>query len=115
MNDKLLPCPFCGVMPAPMSIGLRGGQHYYIQCQNLDCQIRDVSTKRNDGDTTTAEEAIERWNRRAVQPQYREPTLEDARELSKAIANVDEGVFAPPSELLLQGIKRLGFGRKTQP
>lgn len=106
MNDKLLPCPFCGVMPAPMSIGLRGGQHYYIQCQNLDCPIRDVSTKRNDGDTTTAEEAIERWNRRAVQPQYREPTLEDAR-----LVNGDDIGCAD----LLRRLKQLNFVRKVQP
>jgi len=60
----LLPCPFCGELPSPMSIGLRGGQHYYVQCQNVDCPIVDVSTRRNEGSITTAEEAIERWNRR---------------------------------------------------
>lgn len=52
---KLLPCPFCGVIPKMY----KRASFFSVECHNLQCQVMPETTI-----THTKEEAAEAWNRR---------------------------------------------------
>lgn len=59
--DKPTPCPFCGfVCPRPHSRTAKtsGGMHHFVRCGSCNTEgPRSLNSQ---------EEAIERWNRRAI-------------------------------------------------
>jgi len=56
MNEKLKPCPFCGVKPK-----LVKGTHDFYVSHKMDCYIRRFTDTGN----WLPEEAVSDWNRRA--------------------------------------------------
>ena len=53
MNEKILPCPFCGEMPFV--------EHSYVWCLNKKCLYKPMPT----AGSMSREDAIESWNRRS--------------------------------------------------
>lgn len=103
MNDKLLPCPFCGsteIRPAERGLA-------YAECHKCDA----YGPSHIEGfDSDSWRSANDMWNQRATaQPKYREPTLEDVQELNRTYGYA----FYPMH--MLECLKQLNFVRKVQP
>ena len=60
MDEELLPCPFCGVVPyiADVDDDL---QEYWVRCRNPECNVRPATHIRRSKETV-----IRYWNTRAM-------------------------------------------------
>lgn len=56
---KLLPCPFCGVVPGQIELNGVGRPWLIIECNNADCRVGGIRVEEE-----TRESAAEAWNKR---------------------------------------------------
>lgn len=57
--DQALPCPFCGMQPGIQPWHGGGPEKHLVACEHDNCDVQpSVSGE-------TAQEAMDRWNRRA--------------------------------------------------
>ena len=82
MSEKLLPCPFCGVIPESGNVDERFESSYNIVCTNNACTGMP-STENYD----TPAEAITAWNTRTPDPE----TVKVLEELYAALLTDSRG------------------------
>lgn len=97
MNAEFLPCPFCGGKAA----FIKGAPYPTVECS--ECGV-------NTGDCITKNVAADAWNQR-THSQYRDPTIEDAREFERIYWGSGVNIRLSCLEILNQ----LGFVRKVTP
>lgn len=59
------PCPWCGVVPALCKMRdelSANGVAHWVECQNRECPMHEVSTRNHDKST----EAVEAWEKMMV-------------------------------------------------
>lgn len=63
MTDQLLPCPFCGRLPAihPKDPAKQGGGWAVVRCENSKCPAKPAVEYY--GDRSPKAHATKRWNR----------------------------------------------------